>query len=88
MGQVDLDAVIDVIKGPSGNKPMWSALVFYEAEASIFIETRDRPAGFAHGTPSETVEVDEVYLQTHFGLTNRDIAEIRRFPERWRLRNA
>jgi hypothetical protein len=88
LGQVDLDAAISVIRGPSGSKPMWSALVLYDPEADIFIETRDNPVGNAHGTPSESIEVDEVYLQTHFSMTANDFIEIRRSPKQWRLRSA
>jgi len=88
VGQFDLDAVIDVIRGPSGSKPLWSALVLYDPEAEIFIETRDNPTENAHGTPSETVEVNEGYLQTYFSLTSKDLIRIRRSPKKWRFRSA
>jgi len=88
IGHVDLDAVIDVARGPSGQKSTWNALVLYDPAAKIFIETRDSPIDCAHGTQSETVEVDESYLRAHFDLTASDLIGIKRHPELWMFRDA
>ncbi|WP_147289920.1 hypothetical protein [Crenobacter cavernae] len=85
VGQVDLDAVVDVARGPSGRKPAWEALVIYDPKTDLLIELRDSPVDCAHGTPDEAEEVEREYVQKHFGLSEADLNELRQHPKRWRL---
>lgn len=85
VGQLDLDAVVDVVGGPSGRKPSWKALVIYDPKADLLVELRDSPVDFAHGTPDEAEEVDREYVQKHFGLSESDLNELRRHPTRWKF---
>lgn len=85
VGQVDLDAVVDVVQGPSGLKPAWKALIIYDPKADLLIELRDSPEDNPHGTPDEAEEVEGKYVQEHFGLSEADLNELRQHPKRWRL---
>ena len=80
---VDLDAVVDVARGPSGRKPTWMALVIYDPQSDLLIELRDSLKDFAHGTPDEAEEVGLEYVQENFGLSAAQLSELRQRPKRW-----
>lgn len=81
--EVDLDAVIDVFGGVSGRRPDWKALLIYDPKSNVLIELRDSPQDSAYGTPDEAEEVDDAYVQKQFGLSEVQLADLRRHPKRW-----
>jgi hypothetical protein len=84
-GTLDLDAVVDVAKAMSGRRPTWSALLIYDPKAGLLVELRDSPQDVRGNSQDEAEEVDEAYVQEHFGLSSADLSELRRNPKAWRL---
>ncbi|MBU2862484.1 hypothetical protein KO489_01360 [Reinekea forsetii] len=83
IGKFDLDAAIDVIECISGTK----ALILYAPDCEVFIETKEGTIENSHGMSSETNEVNESYLKTHFSLSSDDISKIRNNPKQWRFQS-
>jgi hypothetical protein len=83
IGKFDLDAAIDVIEGIRGTK----VLILYAPDCDVFIETKEGTIENAHGISSETKEVNEPYLKTHFSLNSDDISKIRSNPKQWRFQS-
>ena len=83
IGKFDLDAAIDVIEGISGTK----ALILYAPDFEVFIETKEGTIENAHGMSSETNEVNESDLKTHFSLSSDDISQIRNNPKQWHFQS-
>src|SRR4051794_15952736 len=82
---LDLDAVFDVVEGPSGRHPNWTALIIYEPTSNVLVELRDAPQDVRGNSASEAEEVDDAYVQNHFGLSEHELASLRAHPKRWRM---
>jgi hypothetical protein len=83
IGKFDLDAAIDVIEGIKGTK----VLILYAPDCDVFIETKEGTIENAHGMSSETNEISESYLTTHFSLSSGDISKIRSNPKQWHFQS-
>lgn len=82
--QMDLDAVTDIVSGPSARRAGWSALIVYEPKKRAFVELRDSPQDARGNSASEAEEVEPSYVQQNFGLSSEEITQISRAPGQWR----
>ena len=79
----DLDAVFDVIGGYSQIRNGWAALIIYIPRTNVFVELRDSPQDVRGNSKAEAEEVDEIYIQKSFGLSQKQIAVFKEKPEKW-----
>ena len=84
---LDLDAVIDVAKGPSQRKPGWQALIVYDERANLFVELRDSPQDYRGNAEDEAEQVTEQYVCETFKLDPGQLDDLRRMPRSWQLIN-
>jgi hypothetical protein len=82
---VDLDAVFDFVIGYSGKRTDWTSTVIYDPKSNAFIELRSSPQD-AHGdSADEAEEVTDDYLKATFTLEDRQITQMHRAPDAWKL---
>ena len=82
---VALDSVVDVVRGPSGKRQGWRALVTYAPDEKVFIELRDAPPDVRGNSRSEAEEVGVSYVEATFGMTAAQIAQVVDKPRDWML---
>jgi hypothetical protein len=82
---IDIESLVDVVRGPSGKQPGWRALITYSPEQKKFLELRDAPPDVRGNSRSETEEVTESYVQGTFGLSTTQIAQMISQPKLWVL---
>lgn len=81
----DLDAVVDVIRTYSYQRPGWNALVIYVPSRNAFVELRSSPPNVHGDSDDEAQEISEQDLQAHYRLTPEACAQIRQNPRSWIL---
>jgi hypothetical protein len=82
---LDLDQVVDVVKGPSGRRSDWEALVVYDAGTGAFVELRDAPQDFKGNSEDHAEEVTEQYVCESFGIAAEELKGMRKAPRKWTL---
>ena len=82
-GMMDLDAVIDVIRGYSGYRTGWTATIVFDPESACFVELRSSPPTVRGDSADEAQAVSVAYLSSQFDLSGSQIAAIRKHPTRW-----
>lgn len=82
---LDLDSVVDVVRGKSLYRPDWQALVVYLPSSSRFIELRDSPPDVRGNSRDEAVEVSAEYLTQAFALTESQLNMLRTSPRTWKM---
>ena len=83
----DLDQVVDVVKGQSGCRSDWTALVVYNAPTRSLIELRSSPPDFRGNSADEAEEVTEQYVRGNFQMTADQLSKLRAAPHEWQLIN-
>ena len=81
---IDLDSVIDVVKGESGIKTGWTALIIYDPTSKKFVELRDSPQDYQGNAMDEAEEVDEAYLINTFKIPRSALADLYSAPTEWK----
>lgn len=80
---LDLDAVIDVVDGWSGQRVGWQAFVIYEPNTKRLVELQSTVPDVRGNSADEAIEVTDRYVIDTFGLTEGQLARLRRSPEQW-----
>lgn len=83
----DLDTVIDVVRGYSGQQPGWTALIVFLPKEEVFVELRSSPPDIRGNSRGEEEEVSEEYLLKNFQLSTTDINQFRAKPKKWVFRD-
>lgn len=81
----DVDSLVDVVRGPSGKRPGWRALITYAPSEGVFLELWDAPSDVRGESRSEAAEVTPDYVQVTFGLAGSQMAQLRSRPDSWFL---
>lgn len=81
----DLDAVHEIVRGFSRQRPGWTSIVVFDPADACFIEVRTSPEDVRGNCLDEAQEVDSAYLFDAYCIDASDQAEIRKRPSTWRL---
>ena len=82
-GTLDLDSVVNVVDGWSKLKDGWQAFVIYDPKARRFVELQSTVPDFRGNSADEAQEISVEYVRHTFGLTEIQLAQLRRNPRRW-----
>ena len=81
---IDLDVVVDVVRGYSARRPGWAATLVFDPASRAFVELRDAPPDVRGNSADEADEVDAEYMAEAFGLSSAQLSSIVASPEKWR----
>ena len=82
---LDLDTVVDVVKGASLRKAGWKALIVYDEITNALVELRDSPEDYRGNSQDEAEQVTEQYACDAFHMDTRQFGDLYRSPRNWNL---
>lgn len=82
---LDLDNVIDIVRGSSKKKVGWSALIVFDPISKSFVELRDSPPDVKGYSKDEAEEVTVSYISLAFSIDERQVLNIRNNPDSWQF---
>jgi hypothetical protein len=87
IAEFDLDAVFDIIRTCSVEKPGWMCLVVFDPISKEFIELRDSPPDYRGNSKDEAVEATKKMLHS-YGLSEDQLSLIQKNPTNWKIIDA
>ncbi|MDX1253562.1 MAG: hypothetical protein IDH49_15180 [Gammaproteobacteria bacterium] len=81
----DLDAVFELVGGFSQVRKGWTALIIFVPSTGAFVELRSSPQDYRGNSEEEAEEIDEVYIQESFGLSQSQVQTFKANPQSWQF---
>ncbi|MCF8069328.1 MAG: hypothetical protein K9L30_12150 [Desulfobacterales bacterium] len=82
---LDLDNVVDIVRGDSKKKIGWSALIVFDPSSKTFVELRDSPPDVKGNSEDEAEEVTPSYISSAFNIDEKLVLDIENNIKEWRF---